>query len=308
MCGIHALGNAPDQTSRRCTRCGDNLSSFFVGTCWLTLHPLFSLLLLSNRKAGFLHIPGLSKLTSLSFKKNSAITAQGMSIFANLVNLAKLDLERCSGIHGGLVHLRGRASLESLNIRCCNCITDVYIKPLSDLTNLKELHISCSNVTDLGVSYLKAFITLLYLNLNRCGLFDDGCENLTEHVLFEAFVFTAFLVLLAYTGLRICPLVHYPVVDSLALTVPRDLENGRGSSLEDSAALIANEGLVHASSTTSLGRTSDDASTKRGSISFKTMLKVDDAPAEEPNEFSPSNTHLHHQEALQYFLVISCSL
>ncbi|KAF6159685.1 hypothetical protein GIB67_029943 [Kingdonia uniflora] len=114
-----------------------------------------------------------------------------------------------------------------------------------------------------------------------------------EHVLFEAFVFTAFLVLLACTGLSICLLVYYPVADSLALRAPRDLEIGRGSSLEDSVALIGNEGLVHASSTTSLGRTSDDTSTKRGSISFRTMLKDDDAPAEEPNEFSPSNTHLH---------------
>lgn len=50
---------------------------------------------------------GLSNLTSLSFKKSSAITAQGMIAFANLVNLVNLDLERCAGIHGGLIHIKG---------------------------------------------------------------------------------------------------------------------------------------------------------------------------------------------------------
>ena len=35
------------------------------------------------------------------------ITAQGMSALSGLVNLVKLDLERCPKIHGGLVHLKG---------------------------------------------------------------------------------------------------------------------------------------------------------------------------------------------------------
>lgn len=50
---------------------------------------------------------GLLNLTSLSFKKNKAVTAEGMRAFSNLVNLAKLDLERCSQIQGGLIHLKG---------------------------------------------------------------------------------------------------------------------------------------------------------------------------------------------------------
>ena len=53
-------------------------------------------------------ISGLSNLTSLSFRRNAAITAQGMRAFSNLVNMKKLDLEKCPGIHGGLVHLRGK--------------------------------------------------------------------------------------------------------------------------------------------------------------------------------------------------------
>lgn len=64
---------------------------FYVGLCaWLQLN-----------------ISGLSNLTSLSFRRNDAISAQGMSAFAGLVNLVKLDLERCPEIHGGLVHLKG---------------------------------------------------------------------------------------------------------------------------------------------------------------------------------------------------------
>jgi len=46
-------------------------------------------------------------LTSLSFRRNDSVSAKGMSAFSGLVNLVKLDLERCPGIHGGLVHLRG---------------------------------------------------------------------------------------------------------------------------------------------------------------------------------------------------------
>lgn len=50
---------------------------------------------------------GLLNLTSLSFKKSKAVTAEGMRAFSSLVNLVKLDLERCSRIHGGLIHLKG---------------------------------------------------------------------------------------------------------------------------------------------------------------------------------------------------------
>lgn len=46
-------------------------------------------------------------MTALSFRRNDAITSQGMSALAGLVNLAKLDLERCPKIHGGLIHLEG---------------------------------------------------------------------------------------------------------------------------------------------------------------------------------------------------------
>jgi hypothetical protein len=54
--------------------------------------------------------PGLSNLTSLSFKSSDGITAEAMEAFANLVNLVNLDLERCLKIHGGLVHLKGTSA------------------------------------------------------------------------------------------------------------------------------------------------------------------------------------------------------
>ena len=56
---------------------------------------------------------GLSNLRVLSFKKSKAVTAEGMRAFSSLVNLVKLDLERCSRIHGGLIHLKG--------LLCSNC-------------------------------------------------------------------------------------------------------------------------------------------------------------------------------------------
>lgn len=46
-------------------------------------------------------------MTSLSFRRNNAITAEGLAAIASLPNLVKLDLERCLEIHGGLVHLKG---------------------------------------------------------------------------------------------------------------------------------------------------------------------------------------------------------
>jgi len=102
---------------------------------------------------------GLSNLTSLSFKRSNAVTAEGMRAFANLVNLLNLDLEGCPKIHGGLIHLKGLlwsswtfttfwvvdlkyqlqclfifpdlTKLESLNMRYCNYIANSDIKYLT---------------------------------------------------------------------------------------------------------------------------------------------------------------------------------
>ena len=52
-------------------------------------------------------LTGFSNLTSLSFKRSDGVTAEGMRVFANLVNLVNLDLERCLKIHGGLIHVKG---------------------------------------------------------------------------------------------------------------------------------------------------------------------------------------------------------
>ncbi|KHG09060.1 F-box/LRR-repeat 16 [Gossypium arboreum] len=91
-----------------------------------------------------------------------------MAALSGLVNLMKLDLEKCPGIHGGLIHIKGLTKLESLSIKWCNCITDADMKPLSGLTNLKSLQISCSKVTDFGITYLKGLQNLSVLNLEGC--------------------------------------------------------------------------------------------------------------------------------------------
>ncbi|KAI3876517.1 hypothetical protein MKX03_030334 [Papaver bracteatum] len=116
--------------------------------------------------------------------------------------------------------------------------------------------------------------------------------SLPEHFLFEALVFFAFLVLLVSACLGICMLVYCPIADSLRLKRDLgDLEFGRRRrrrSLDDqndTASLIANQVLLEASSVTSLERNSD-ASAKRGSISFRTMLKDETPNAEAFEEVS----------------------
>lgn len=114
--------------------------------------------------------------------------------------------------------------------------------------------------------------------------------SLPEQKLFEGLVFSAFLVLLVSACLGICMLVYCPIADSLRLRRDLgDLEIGRRRrSLDDqndTASLIANQVLLEASSVTSLERNSD-ASAKRGSISFRTMLKDETPNAEAFEEVS----------------------
>ncbi|KMT13979.1 hypothetical protein BVRB_4g078110 [Beta vulgaris subsp. vulgaris] len=99
-----------------------------------------------------------------------------------------------------------------------------------------------------------------------------------EHFLFEALAFSGFLVLLICVVVGIFMLVFLPVADSLALNRglgSRGSEGGRLHTSEDADSLsliAANQSNVETSTATSLGRNSD-VSTKRGSISFRTMIK-----------------------------------
>lgn len=52
---------------------------------------------------------GLSNLTYLGFRKSFGINAEGLRTLSSLINLEKLDLDRCPWIHGGLIHLKGSA-------------------------------------------------------------------------------------------------------------------------------------------------------------------------------------------------------
>ncbi|XP_062078218.1 uncharacterized protein LOC133782829 isoform X4 [Humulus lupulus] len=127
---------------------------------------------------GLKHIGGsLVNLTSLSFKRSTAVTAEGMRSFSSLVNLENLDLERCPDIHGGFIHLKGLMKLGSLNIRCCKCIVDSDLKALSGLCKLNMLNLEGCNVTAACLNSISALVALAYLNLNRCSLSDDGCDK-----------------------------------------------------------------------------------------------------------------------------------
>lgn len=98
-----------------------------------------------------------------------------------------------------------------------------------------------------------------------------------EHLMFEAFVFLAFLALVLCAGLCMCTLVYRPVADCLALGNLQNIEARRfNEDHNDTVSLIANqshlEDNVEENARSSHGRNSD-ASTKRGSISFRTLEK-----------------------------------
>ncbi|KAM7251432.1 hypothetical protein ACFE04_023315 [Oxalis oulophora] len=93
-----------------------------------------------------------------------------------------------------------------------------------------------------------------------------------EHLVFEIFAFLAFLALLCCAGVSICMLVYYPVADSLALGNLQDMEARRRTNEDqnETISLVANQSYLEESVGVSPIRSSD-ASTKRGSISFRTM-------------------------------------
>lgn len=112
-----------------------------------------------------------------------------------------------------------------------------------------------------------------------------------EHFLFEALVLLAFLSLVSCAGVCICMLVYYPVADSLALGNLQDIEARRrvDEDPNDSISLIANQSHLEESGRITPSRNSD-ASTKRGSISFRTFEKdgTSTGPFVELSLFSPS--------------------
>ncbi|XWS40415.1 hypothetical protein CRYUN_Cryun18bG0139200 [Craigia yunnanensis] len=113
-----------------------------------------------------------------------------------------------------------------------------------------------------------------------------------ERFLFEALAFSAFLVLLCCAGVCICILVYCPVADCLALGNLHDLEARRRVVLDDqndTVSLIANQSHLEGSVGISPERNSD-ASTKRGSISFRTFEKAGSSTGAflELSLFSPS--------------------
>lgn len=118
---------------------------------------------------------------------------------------------------------------------------------------------------------------------------------------FEAIVFLAFCMLFLSAVLGIFMLVYCPVADSLAL---RDLgqieiqEMPYDDYYHDTASLIANQSHLDTGSYVETGRNSD-ASTKRGSISFRTMIR-DDPPTSEGLEeasFYPATLHISSPSA-----------
>ncbi|XVF45952.1 hypothetical protein PTKIN_Ptkin02bG0249200 [Pterospermum kingtungense] len=113
-----------------------------------------------------------------------------------------------------------------------------------------------------------------------------------EQFLFEALAFSAFLVLLCCAGVCICILVYCPVADCLALGNLHDFEARRRVVFDDqndTVSLINNQSHLEGTVGISPERNSD-ASTKRGSISFRTYQRDDTSTGAfvELSLFSPS--------------------
>ncbi|XP_074320987.1 uncharacterized protein LOC141657602 [Silene latifolia] len=111
-----------------------------------------------------------------------------------------------------------------------------------------------------------------------------------QHFLFEVLVFCGFLVLLSCIVVGILILVYLPVANSLALNLDRglrDLEAGGRGSLYASGEDITDSSSLIADNQSHLGRDSD-ASTKGGSISFRTIIK-DEGTSTSVNEEEKSS-------------------
>ncbi|KAI3715657.1 hypothetical protein L6452_22643 [Arctium lappa] len=129
------------------------------------------------------------------------------------------------------------------------------------------------------IFFVSSFFPLRVLLLGLSVLFKPG------DTVFEVLAFLAFLSLLCCAGVAICMLVYFPIADSLALKNLQDMEATRRIIVEhnDTLSLIANRSLDDFSGGNSIG------STKRGSISFRTMER-DENPGGfvELSLFSPS--------------------
>lgn len=115
------------------------------------------------------------------------------------------------------------------------------------------------------IFFVSSFFPLRILLLGLSVLFKPG------DAAFEVLAFLAFLSLVFCIGVGICVLVYFPIADSLALKNLQDMEATRRIIGEnnDTLSLIANHSPLEDFMASS-GRNSI-TSTKRGSISFRTM-------------------------------------
>ncbi|KAL2339334.1 hypothetical protein Fmac_013780 [Flemingia macrophylla] len=126
---------------------------------------------------------------------------------------------------------------------------------------------------------VSGFLPLRVLFLGLSVLFGP------EHFMFQAFAFLAFFALVCCAGVCMCMLVYRPVADCLALRNSQELEAWSFNvDYEDTVSLIsANRGQDNVADNPGIN---SDASTKPGSISFRTLER--DGAFVELSLFSPS--------------------
>lgn len=112
-----------------------------------------------------------------------------------------------------------------------------------------------------------------------------------DSLAFEAIVFLAFFMMFSCAIVSIWMLVYRPLADSLAL---RDLGHVEIQDVpyddyyQDGASLVASQNHLESGSHFDTGRSSDSSSIKRGSISFRAMIRDDSPTPEEVNFSHPS--------------------
>ncbi|RVW28931.1 hypothetical protein CK203_102855 [Vitis vinifera] len=246
MRGICASGNAPDEISCRCIRCGDNLPSFsltLLGFLCIIYSCYFRTRIHSRGfvQLGYFSGPWIIRIIFILF----AIWKQSASI--TLFQIWGLPNLACSSpLCFYFVHPYRRWSRD--------------FKPEMEWKTAGYVFLCC-----LPVFALQLIVILIGPDFNK------GKNNTFE--LPHYFTSTAVPSRMKDGGDDIA-LCTYPLLNSLALRSLLDLEARRRISDDhnETISLIANQSLLGESMGVSPERNSD-ASTKRGSISFRTVEK-----------------------------------
>ncbi|GLT97081.1 hypothetical protein SLE2022_146660 [Rubroshorea leprosula] len=291
MRGICDSGNAPDEKFRRCIRSVNNLSRGFVGSSRITFILLAiwwgfgEVVRLSflRKEGGVLHAHTLQWQENVC--KCYIVSNLGFAepcLFLTLVFLLRAPLQK---MENGILsqNWNGKTVLRTLLSCLPIFLLQLFVILIGpQLSKVLTVYLFWLGrriwklVINKGLQkrvYTLIFSVSSFLPL-RVLLLGLSVLPKSDDLKSEALTFLAFLALVCFAGICICMLVYLPIADCLALGSPHDLEARRRvlDEQNDTISLIANQSHLEESSGISPERNSD-ASTKRGSISFRAYGK-----------------------------------